>query len=575
MSKVPDKSRISLICFLLGLTTLITFGQVCRNDFINYDDTIYVTENQHVRGGLTFNNVFWAFTAAHGSNWHPITGLSHIIDCQLFGLNPAGHHFTNLLLHIANTLLLFLVLKDMTAALWQSAFVAALFALHPLHVESVAWIAERKDVLSTTFWFLTMAAYVRYVRQRSVTWYIGTLVLFALGLMTKPMLVTLPFVLLLLDYWPLGRLTRQAIFEKLPFFALSVILSVITFLVQQKSGAMADIDIMPLKMRFANAIVSYLRYVGKMIWPNKLAVFYPYQADRLLFLEVAAAVLMLLGISILVIMLASRHRYLLVGWFWYLGTLVPVIGLVQVGSQAMADRYTYIPLTGLFIIIAWGFNDILAGWRYRKIILGTAALMALLALSICTYFQLRHWRNSITLFSHAISVTSENILAQLNFGEALASKGKPEEAMNHYRQALRIKPDFALAHNNLGDLLLSKGKFSEAISHFRQALQAKPDFPEALNNLAWALATAKDANIGNLTEALKFTEKACKLTEYNKPDFLDTMAAVYAAMGRFDEAIVTAEKALPMAKLFGKDKLALEIQNRLSLYKAGKPYISP
>jgi Tfp pilus assembly protein PilF len=580
MNKVSDRFRVLLICFLLGLTTLIIFEQVRRSDFINYDDTAYVTENQHVRGGLAFNNILWAFAAAYGGNWHPITGLSHMLDCELFGLNPKWHHLVNLLFHAANTMLLFWVLKDMTGALWRSAFVAAAFALHPLHVESVAWVSERKDVLSTMFWLLTMAAYTRYTRFGGAKWYMVALLLFALGLMAKPMLVTLPFLLLLLDYWPLNRLRnkrdiKNPALEKLPFFVLTVISSVITFLVQRKSGAMAGVDIMPLKMRFANAVVSYLRYVGKMVWPNKLAVFYPYQADRLLFLEVAAAALVLLGISILVIMLASRHRYLPVGWFWYLGTLVPVIGLVQVGSQSMADRYTYVPLTGLFIIVAWALPELFVRWRYRDVVLGVSAAAVLLALSICTYFQLHHWRNSITLFSHALSVTNENILAHLNFGEALSSKGKPEEAMNHYRQALRIKPDFALAHVNLGDVLLSQGKFDEAIGHFRQALQARPDFPEALNNLAWALATAKDTKIRNPAKALEFAEKACKLTEYNKPDFLDTIAAVYAAIGRFSEAVVTAEKALELARSSGKEKLVLEIQNRLSLYKTGKPYISP
>ena len=718
MHKISNKYSLLLIYSALALTTLAVFWQVHNCDFVNYDDNLYVTQNWHVKTGLTRDNIVWAFTTGHASNWHPLTWLSHMLDCQLFGVDPAWHHFTNLLLHIANTLLLFAVLKRMTAAFWRSAFVAAVFALHPLHVESVAWIAERKDVLSTLFWFLTMIAYVSYVRRPGAGRYLLTLLVFSLGLMAKPMLVTLPFVLLLLDYWPLERLQLgrdadrrlwfQLVREKVPFFVLSAASSAITFLVQQKGGAVSKLDMIPLAVRFGNAFISYVRYVGKMFWPDRLAVLYPYPADMAFFWPMVS-VLVLLAVSILVIRLAPKHKYLLVGWLWYLGTLFPVIGLVQVGSQAFADRYTYIPLIGLFIIVGWGLSDLLSKWQYRKITLGILAGIVLIAMLVCTRIQVRYWQNSLTLFGHALDVTENNsgmhkamglslvsrgkfneavshcrqavqikpnsarlhkslgvtLAAQRKFeeaissyrqalqlkpnyaevynylGDALQSQGRLDEAVNSYSQALQLKPNYAEAHNNLSVALQLKGQSNEAIAHLRRALEAEPYYAEAycnlgvvlaaqgkldeavscyrravrlkpgfaeahynlarvlanenkvneavthlketlrrrpdwlgpINDLAWFLATHRDSEFYDPQEAVRLAQRACELTKYENPRLLNTLAAAYAAAGRFSEAVATAEKALNLAVSSGQNRLAEEIQEHLSLYKESRPYI--
>ena len=384
MNKPTRKYWVPCICLTLALATLISYSQVLNHDFIDFDDDMYVTRNENVQKGLTWQNIKWAFTTNQAYNWHPLTWLSHMLDCQLFGLKPAGHHFTSVLFHIANTLLLFLVFKSMTGNLWRSAFVAALFALHPLHVESVAWIAERKDVLSTLFWLLTMAAYVRYVRKPGPKWYLLTILAFAMGLMAKPMLVTLPFILLLLDYWPLARfqfgqnikdtewkILYRLFVEKIPLFIITIITSVITFIVPKGSGAVPGLKELSLMPRLTNALISYVKYIEKMFWPSRLAVFYPRAVDAIPTWQILAALLLLLIISGLAVWLARSRKYLLVGWLWYLGILVPVIGLVQVGDQAMADRYTYVSLIGLFIIVVWGLNDLLEKWKYHKIVVNT------------------------------------------------------------------------------------------------------------------------------------------------------------------------------------------------------------
>jgi Flp pilus assembly protein TadD len=638
MNRKHDKFNTLLICLLLGAATFIAFEQVRRNEFLDYDDNVYITKNQHVQNGLNPKSIEWAFTTTQTANWHPLTWLSHIIDCQLFGLDPKWHHLVNLLFHTANTLLLFWVLKDMTGAVWQSAFVAALFALHPLHVESVAWAAERKDVLSTMFWFLTMAAYLRYARRHNVTWYMVTLLTFALGLMAKPMLVTLPFVLLLLDYWPLDRLTRHTIFEKLPFFAFSVISSIVAFFAQQSFGATVGIDLLPLRTRLANAVVSYLMYISKMIWPSKLAVLYLYQDKNLPVWSALGATLVLATVSILAIRLAPKRRYLAVGWFWYLGTLVPVIGLVQVGSQSMADRYTYVPLVGLFIIVAWGLQDLLAGWRHRSFVIAVLAPTTLFILSICTYLQVRHWRNTITIFTHTIRTTGENIYAHYNLGIALASQGRVNEAIYHYREAIRIRPDHfeaysnlgnllseqgkpdeavsnyrkaleirpddatvrynlgtllaeqgkfneaidnfrqtlksrpddAEAYNNLGNTLLATGRLDEAITYYRQALHFKPDWPLPLNNIARILITQPDPKKRNPDEAVKAAERAAELTKHGDATILETLAAAYAAAGRFNEAVTAAQAAMELASAAQNKELSNRIRRQLELYRQAK-----
>ena len=546
MERPVNKPFILLIYVVLSVATLIAFEPARLNGFVNYDDDDYVTRNPQVTSGLTPESVRWAFTTPYMANWHPLTWLSHMLDCELFGLNPLWHHLTSLSFHIANTLLLFWVLKRMTGAVWQSAFVAAVFALHPLRVESVAWVAERKDVLSGFFWMLTMAFYVRYAERVGIGRYIAVFLSFGLGLMAKPMLVTLPFVLLLLDYWPLGRFQLgkgagyRSLFhlvrEKVPLFVLSAASSVVTFIVQQSAGAMKPAESFGLNVRISNAIVSYLGYIFKMIYPSGLAPLYPHPGDNLprwqpivFFVILAAA---------LVAIIYMRRRYLTAGGLWYLGTLVPVIGLVQVGEQVMADRYTYLPSIGIFIMVGWGANELLERWRYRKIGLGMATAMVLAALLICTRMQARHWQNNLTLFRHTIEVTRNNFVMHTNYGNALLEEGRLEPAIENYNEALRIKPNYAAA----------------------------------INNLAWILATTEDTRFRNPADAVKLAQRACVLTNYKDPQSLDTLAAAYAAAGRFEEAIETAEKAMELAVSAGRKDLATEIQDRLRLYQAHQPY---
>jgi len=547
------------ISLLLIFATLAVFWQVQDYDYIYLDDPGYVTENPRVQEGLSRKNIVWAFATSHMGFWIPLTWLSFMLDFELYGLNPGGYHLTNLFLHIANTLLLFLVLKRITQCPWRSGFVAALFALHPLRVESVVWVAERKDVLSTLFWMLTMLAYVQYSERSRPYQYLLALLALALGLMAKPMLVTLPFVLLLLDYWPLGRLQPRLtageieaqsrdsdsliftlIWEKLPFFALAGACAVITYLAHQSAGYIQTSDVLPFGVRLANAVVAYVAYIWKMIWPQNLAVFYPPAVESLLTWQTAGAGLLLLLITITV-MRAGRHRpYLVVGWLWYLGTLVPVIGLVQAGSQAMADRFTYVPLIGLFIIIAWGVPDLLHGWRHRRVFLGAAASILVLVLMFCTWGQIQHWRNNITLFEHALNVTDDNFLAHNNLGERLAQQGKMGTAIIHFSEALRIRPDLAGVQNNMGNALVSQRRFDEAIVHYVKALRIQPNYADAHNNLAIALAS-----LGRLNEATVHYYEVLKL----KPKSAEThnnLGVALARQGKLEEAIGHYGRALEL-----------------------------
>jgi tetratricopeptide (TPR) repeat protein len=641
------KYRSFLVCLTITLITTAVYYQVCTYDFTNYDDPDYVYENFNIQGGFTPEAIKWAFTTGHTGYWHPLTWLSLMLDYQLFGNWAGGYHLVSVLFHIVNALLLFHILRRMTAALWPSAFVAAAFALHPLHVESVAWIAERKDVLSTFLGLLTIWAYLRYIKRPGTAPYLLALLTFALALMAKPMLVTLPFVFLLLDYWPLGRVSyeRRVIYilirEKIPFFILSAVLSIATFLFQQSGGAVAELVYLPLKTRIFNTIFSYAEYIKKMVWPAKLAVFYPYPDQNRLILYAVISAILLLAVTILVLWLAKKHRYLFTGWFWYLGTLVPVIGLVQVGKQAMADRYTYISLTGLFIIIAWGVPDLLANWRYKRTALTMFATAIIVVLSVCAYFQVRHWRDSQTLFKHAIGATGENYTARLhlalylleqnrldeaiemhqkylrdipdnaealnNLGIALGKQGKFDEAIEYFEEALQIKPKYVSAHTNLsyvllfqgkydeaiihltealrlspksirahyylGEALMQKGRVEEAIKHFEEALRLKPDWAEPMNDLAWHMATSKETAIRNPEKAVRYAHQACELTDYKKPEFLDTLAAAYAAAGDFGKAVETAERALTLCQSPEQKSLKEKIESRLALYKAGKPFI--
>jgi tetratricopeptide (TPR) repeat protein len=562
------------IAVALATVTLAVYWQVGNCGFLRYDDLPYVTGNLHVQGGVTWEAVRWAFSAMHAGNWHPLAWLSHMVDCQLYGLDPRGHHFTSLCFHIANTLLLFFLFTRMTGATWRSAFVAALFALHPLHVESVAWVAERKDVLSTFFWFLTMLLYAGYVARPGRARYLSVVLCFLAGLMAKPMLVTLPFVLLLMDYWPLCRVpwaktgppdsgrTRPAegtgvmmpvrllIWEKIPLFALAAISSIITFYAQRKGGAVSSLEAVPFASRMINALVAWTGYIGKMIWPRNLSVIYPLDPDLSAWQALLAGGALAVMTALLLNM-ARRRPYLIVGWLWYLGTLVPVIGLVQVGVQAMADRYTYIPLVGLFVMISWGIPGLVAGWRYRQGVMIGAAAAVLSLLSVATWQQLGYWRDGYTLFSRAISATRANYFAQNEVGVALAGQGRFDEAYSHFRESLRLEPRFADPHYNWGFALAQQGKLDDAIDHFSEALRLKPGFAEAHNNLALAYSikglpeqglehlliaerlSPGDASIqynlgvayrkkGLSGEALRHFERAARL-EPDDPDFRRSM----------------------------------------------------
>jgi tetratricopeptide (TPR) repeat protein len=497
--------------------------------------------------------------------WHPLTSLTHLLDYQLSGLNPARHHLTNLILHIGSTLLLFGILKRMTGTVWPAFFVAAAFAVHPLNVESVAWVAERKNVLSGFFWMLTLTAYIPYARRPSIGRYLLLIFIFALAAMTKPIVVTLPFVLLLLDYWPLFRLqVRFPVFEeeasepeseraelqgppawclvaeKVPLFVISAALSAITFIVQQKGGTVSGLGNVPMQYRILNALVSYATYIGKMLWPARLAVFYPHLFDKLPTWQVTLSTLLLMFVSVLVFWPAWSRKYMTVGWLWFLGTLVPVIGLVQVGAQAMADRYTYLPLIGLFIMIAWGLRDLSANRRFLKITFCALALVALAALAICTRLQLRHWKNNKALFEHAISVTEDNFIMNNNYANILNKTGQVEEAIDHFYKALRIRPISPEIHNNLGNALRNLGRTDEAIRHYEKALKLRPSFAQAHYNLAVALAAQ-----GKTDEAIAQYYEALRFRPHNF-DTLSNLGYALAQKGNLNEAVEYYRRALAL-----------------------------
>jgi protein O-mannosyl-transferase len=501
---ISPRARLVLLSLALVLLVGASYGRIGRNGFIDYDDPSYVTANRNVQAGLTLETASWAFRTAHHSNWHPLTWLSHALDCQVFGLAPAGHHFVSVALHAVNAVLLLLALHLMTFATWRSAAVAALFALHPLHVESVAWAAERKDVLSTLFWMLTLLAYARHVARPTSRTRVLVPLFFGLGLISKPMLVTLPFVLLLLDAWPLGRWGGTGargrarwippawlVREKLPLFVLSAASSVVTFVVQQRGGAVTALDVLPIGERFANAAVAYVAYLWKAIWPVALGVLYPLSGS-LPAPEVLGACAVLVAITAAVLALRRRAPYLSTGWFWYVGTLVPVIGFVQVGTQSFADRYTYVPLIGVFVVLAWGLPDLLGAGRRARAVLASAAVLAVLAASILTWRQVGFWRDSETLFEHTLSITGDNYVTQNNLGGVLARQGRLDEAITHLQESRRIRPNHAPTLSNLGVAMMGKGRVGEAIGLFREALKVRPTHVEAWLNLGNALGKTGD-----------------------------------------------------------------------------------
>ncbi|HEV8132764.1 MAG TPA: tetratricopeptide repeat protein [Acidobacteriota bacterium] len=560
VSVFSDRRTTFLVSLVLVMMTTAAYWRTFHNGFVLYDDRGYVTENPHVQQGLTWEQMRWALAATYAANWHPLTWMSHMLDCHLFGLNPAGHHGISLLLHLANTALLFFVLAEMTGALWRSAFVAALFALHPMHVESVAWVAERKDVLSGFFWMLTLWAYLRWVKDRKPANYALLAGTFAFGLMAKPMLVTLPFVLLLLDYWPLkrfnvtrttsrpgkrnepaGRLTGEPpaklIWEKLPLLALVAASSVLTFYAQHRGGAVQTLEILPLQARLANAVVSYDSYVAKLLWPHDLAVFYPHPLNTLPYWKISGALLLLAAATWLVIRYRG-HGYVSVGWFWYLGTLVPVIGVVQVGDQAMADRYSYIPSIGLFVIVSWGLPELLPQGFQRRIALSALGGAVISVLAILTWIQVGYWHDSLKLFEHAAEAVPNNYLAHNAVGFALANQGKWDQATEHYLKALWVKPTYAEAHNNLGNAFAAKGEWNSAIPHYEKALRLKRNLFQAENNLGVALFAT-----GRWREAVEHSLESLRLNP-DQPELHNSLGMKLAALGRLDEAISHFSEAL-------------------------------
>ena len=685
-----------LIYLVLLLITSAVFWPVTRNPFIDLDDKDYVVENPHIQQGLTPSSAAWAFQAVVCANWHPLTCLSHMLDCQLFGLNAGAHHLVNLLFHVANTLLLFHVLRRMTRELWPSAMVAALFALHPLHVESVAWVSERKDVLSGFFFLLTLWAWVRYVEEsgvqspKSKVFFGLSLLMFALGLMSKPMLVSLPLILLLLDCWPLGRWRPMApneknrqlmlppatgnlehlIIEKLPFLGLSLASCIVTIWAQGQAGTIIPFDHLPWDWRIENSLVSYTAYLGKMFWPANLSLFYPY--TQIHPWEAVFSGLLLIFLSVYFIRRVRFQPYLLAGWLWFLVMLVPVIGLVQAGGQSMADRYMYLPSIGLFMMVAWGMADLAAISRFWRIVTTLGAAVLPLACLLVTRHQLSYWRNNVALFSHVLEVTGESALGNFYLGDALWKAGDADGAIKNFQTSIQKAPDFKGAHHDLGFVLFHQekfeaaetqfrevlriypndvnahmslgyslanqgkfagseaefsaalqlnpdnmtirealtlvankaetykvltplyealkiqptpeihvqiaviqtmqGEFQEAVGHYTEALRLRPDSPEVLNNLAWLLATCPEAHIRDGTQAVKFAERACGLTHYQKNIYFGTLAAAYAEAGRFDDAILAAEKACALASESGEQDLLKKNQELLVLYRAHQPY---
>ena len=670
LRKSPGNHGIRFgVCLLLVAISLAVFGQTIRYEFVNFDDDLYVYNTPAIQSGLTLKGLAAAFIHPHAHNWHPLTTISHMLDCQLYGLNAGGHHATNVILHTIAVLLLFWVLQGMTGAVWRSALVAALFAIHPLHVESVAWVSERKDILSAVFFFLMLHAYSRCARVPSIMRYLAVVGFFAAGLMSKPMLVSAPIILLLLDYWPLRRfeqpslitgktrvsesdnqtrIIRRLYSEKIPLFVLSAVACVLTFILQKRTAG--AIPPLPFLWRVQNAFVSYVIYVWKTLWPARLAVFYPHPNDTLALWEVIFAILLLLAITTAVIVFRRQRPYLLTGWFWYLVMLIPVTGIVQVGEQGHADRYTYLPHIGLFVAVVWFAVDLatVRGSKPRVALTTAAVALIILALAWMASIQTSYWRNSEVLWTHALAVTSDNDIAhnnlgylcndrgeldiaishfesaariragkrdphynlasafvQMNLGDALARKGRSDDAMVHYAEAIRLQPDYgdayynrgtvlfargrideaiadwekalemrpndADAHTSLGNALLQKGALREAIAQYETALTLTPEDPHSRNNVAWVLATASDSSIRDGARAVGFAQEAVQLSGGREPLFLRTLAAAYAESGRFSEAIAVAQQAAVIANMQAKPDMAKRLDKDLVLFRGNLP----
>lgn len=626
------------LCIFLAAITWLVFGQTLRHDFVNHDDPTYVYKNAEVTKGLTIHGIILAFTHFHAGNWHPLTSISHMLDCQFYGLNAGGHHFTNVVLHTAAAILLFLVLRQMTGALWPSAFVAALFAIHPLRVESVAWVSERKDVLSGVFFMLTLGAYLRYVRKpSSLPRELLVALLFALGLMSKPMLVTMPFVLLLLDYWPLHRFAQlsstkdgarpdhwwgrlsvsgRLVLEKIPLLMLSAVSCVLTLLAQKQSakGILYYISSgrwtreSPLAWRVSNAFVAYMGYIWQMIYPLHLAPD-PRDATRLSLVEITFAVALIVFITAVALILRKTRPYVITGWLWYLGMVVPVMGVFDVGWQARSDRYTYLPQIGLYLLITWSIAEISTSWRYRREILGVGAGVIIAALTWFARVQTSYWQDSESLWTHTLAVNSDSDVAHNGLGIVLWEKGQREEAISHFEKAVNIRPWFVNAQNNLAHALSLQGRWEEAIAHLQMSLQSQPDNTEtrkilgavlfqagrvneaiaqweqtlriqpadweARNSLAWVFATYPNTSIRDRRRAVDLAQEALRLSGGNNPLIFRTLAAAYAESGRYAEAIDAAQRGLELAAAQGNSALAESLRSDLAVYQTNSPLRGP
>lgn len=534
-----------LFCLFISLLTVAVYWQIQGHDFIILDDPSYIYNNNHVTKGLNIESVEWAFTQSHVANWHPITWISHILDYEFYELEPGGHHRTNLIFHTANAILLFLVLMRMTGGFWQSVVVATLFAIHPLHVESVAWISERKDVLSMFFMMLTIWAYIQYVEKRELKNYLLVVLFFVLGLMSKSMLVTLPFVLILLDFWPLNRMSgnfRQIIIEKIPLFALAITSSLITFYVQQNDGATKSLAYYSIQSRIFNAITSYIEYLHKMVWPINLSILYPHPGQVLLTWKVTLSAVILIWITLIAVKIIRQAPFVLVGWFWYLGTLVPVIGFVQVGGQAMADRYTYIPLIGIFIIVAWGFPYLLKNIHQKKRILIVSSVVMTSIFAFASWSQAKYWKNSIVLFNHAIEVVDDE---NRNFALAYSSLGLEYYKNKEYKKALfnlkkciKLDPDHWRCYHNIGETLVQKKELHKAIRYFKHGIKLNSKNYLGHNNIGVVLQ-----RMGKLEESIKHFKKSIDL----EPDQLLSyynLGKMLSENNRNNEAIIQYKKAL-------------------------------
>ncbi len=575
------KKYITLtIIILMAFSSFIVYWPVQDFGFVDFDDAVYVTENQHIRMGLSFDSMGWAFTNLEAGFWHPLTWLSHILDYHLYRMNAGGHHWTSVILHTGSTVLLFLFLIQATGSIWCSSMVAGFFALHPLHVESVAWVAERKDVLSALFWMLVMCSYLYYARRPVWSRYVLVLMCFFLGIMSKPMLVTLPFVLLLLDYWPLGRIAGavpsgavarccdddsgaaeiaplplpRLILEKLPFLLIAVLSVAVTFIAAHKIGAVPGLGSFPLDVRLANALTSSVLYLYKMVWPVDLAVFYPYPG-LWPFWAYGLSGLLLLFISMVVFLLHKSAPYLAVGWLWYLGTLIPVIGIIQVGYHSMADRYTYIPLTGIFIMVVWGGAALFRRWRIHRYIFLSMVLSIILLFSVVTRQQLSHWRNSETLFSHAIKVTKNNYLAHNNLGSVFMNRNEYDLAIQHFRKVIDLKPKYVVGHTNLATAYMKKGDLERAAHHFKNALIFKPDHLAARRSLGDVYA-----RLGDFKSAAAQYRVALAISP-GDAELQNNLGVALAREGEIEQGIYHIEKAVQLNPKY------IEAVNNLSILK--------